>query len=757
MKTAIVGYPRIGKNRELKFAIEKYWKKEQTKEELVKVSDEVKNKQWKKQKEEGINYIPSNTFSFYDQVLDTLVMLGAVPEQYKNLGLDELDTYFAMARGYQGEKGDVKALSMRKWYNTNYHYIVPELEDNTQFKLNGDKLFGEYEEALKLGVETHLSVIGPFTFLNLAVVTGKKEKSEYIDDIISVYIELIRECSKRNIKWIQIDEPQIVKDQTEEDVKLFEKIYTEILKNKGNVKVLLQTYFGDIRDCYEKIVKLEFNGIGLDFTEGKYTLKLVENNGFPEDKYLFAGLVNGKNIWKSDYKKALKILEKLKQKTGNIVLTTSCSLLHVPYTVENETELSEEILKYFSFGEEKLSELKELSELGELKEYEKQSAYIQNQEIINSKRSMEDKSVIDRVKELKEEDFIRKGKRSERQKIQRKELGIPLFPTTTIGSFPQTTEVKLNRSSYRKGEITREEYDKKVFEFIKECIELQEKIGLDILVHGEFERNDMVEFFGENLSGYVFTSKAWVQSYGTRCVKPPIIFGDIKRTNPITILYSNYAQSITEKPVKGMLTGPVTILNWSFPREDISLSEMAYQIGLAIREEVLELQKSGIGIIQIDEAALREKLPLRKSDWHSEYLDWALKSFRLCHSGVKEKTQIHTHMCYSQFEDIIRDIDNMDADVITFEASRSKLTIIDFIKENNFETEIGPGVYDIHSPRVPSTDEMLKSLNIMLEKIDREKLWVNPDCGLKTRSTDETVKSLKNLVRAAEILRKKVE
>ncbi|MDO5089643.1 MAG: 5-methyltetrahydropteroyltriglutamate--homocysteine S-methyltransferase, partial [Leptotrichiaceae bacterium] len=689
MKTAIVGYPRIGENRELKFAIERYWKKEQSKEELLKATLEIKNKQWKSQNEAGIDYIPSNTFSFYDRVLDTSVMLNAISEQYRKLDLDELDTYFAMARGYQGEKGDVKALSMRKWFNTNYHYIVPELEDGTHIKLNGNKIFGEYEEALKLGVETHPAVIGPFTFINLAVVTGKKEKSEYTDEIVDAYIELLKECNERKIKWLQIDEPQLVKDQTEEDIKLFEKIYTKILGNKGNVKILLQTYFGDIRDCYKKVVEFDFDGIGLDFIEGKYTEKLIEQNSFPKDKYLFAGLVNGKNIWKSDYEKVLKILGKLKEKAENTVLTTSCSLLHVPYTVKSETELSNDISKYFSFAEEKLTELKELAELAEIKDYKETPSYTENSKLINSKRSMEDKAVRERVEKLEEKDFVRKGQRKDRQKIQRKELKIPLFATTTIGSFPQTKEVKLNRSCYRKGEITKEEYDRKVFEFTKECIELQEKIGLDILVHGEFERNDMVEFFGDNLSGYVFTNKAWVQSYGTRCVKPPIIFGDIRRTNPITVFYSQYAQSLTDKPVKGMLTGPVTILNWSFPREDISLNEMAYQIGLAIREEVLDLEKAGIEIIQIDEAALREKLPLRKSDWHSEYLDWTLKAFRLCHSGVKEKTQIHTHMCYSQFEDIIKEIDNMDADVITFEASRSKLTILDSIKENNFETEIG--------------------------------------------------------------------
>ena len=632
MKTAIIGYPRIGENRELKFAIEKYWKNEITENELLKIAEEIRRNQWLKQKEEKISFIPGNTFSFYDGILDTIILLNAIPKHYRDLGLNELNTYFAIARGYQGEKGDVKALSMRKWYNTNYHYMVPELDDYAKIKLNADKIFSELEEAEKLGVNTHPSVIGPFTFYKLAKTTGNKDKREYLGNIINAYVELLEKCNEKNIEWVQIEEPQLVTDQTEEDIKLFEEVYTEILKNKKDVKVLLQTYFGDVRDCYGTIIELDFDGIGLDFTEGRKTEKLIAENGFPKDKVLFAGVVNGKNIWKCDYRKVLNILNNLKGKAENIVVTTSCSLLHVPYTLRNEEKLSENILKHFSFAEEKLGELRELGELSQilsensLEKTQENEFYIKNQEIITSKRGMEDKEVRDKVEKLTDNDFVRKGTRKERQRIQREKLNIPLLATTTIGSFPQTKEVKLNRSKFRKNEINKEEYDKNVFNFIKECVKLQEKIGLDVLVHGEYERNDMVEFFGENLAGYVFTEKAWVQSYGTRCVKPPIIFGDVKRTKPISVLYSEYAQKLTEKPVKGMLTGPVTILNWSFPREDVSLSEIAFQIGFAIREEVLDLEKAGIRIIQIDEAALREKLPLRKEDWHKEYLDWGLKT-----------------------------------------------------------------------------------------------------------------------------------
>lgn len=753
MKKAVIGFPRVGKLRELKFISEKYFRGETDEAQLKSTAEELRREQWEWQKNAGIDYISSNDFSFYDNMLDTAVLLNAVPKAYRNLGLNDIDTYFAMARGYQGEAGDVPALAMKKWFNTNYHYIVPEVEESAQLKLTGNKPFEEYSEAKALGIETKPVLIGAFTFLKLAKYENNKTACDYAQDIICAYKEIIKKFSKLGAEWIQFDEPALVTDLTGEDIELFEKLYKDILSDKGGLKVLLQTYFGDIRDCYENVCALDFDGIGLDFLEGNQTQELVKKYGFPENKTLFAGLVNGKNIWKCDYDKTLSALEEIKRYAANIVLSTSCSLLHVPYTLKNENNLQDEVKQHFSFALEKLQELQELSVLTECADYKEQKEYIQNRSVFEQERLYQDDEVKQNVAQLSEKDFVRLPKRAERQKLQKSVFKLPVLPTTTIGSFPQTQEVKRNRSSYRKGEIDKAEYDRNVFEFIKECIEKQEQLGLDVLVHGEYERNDMVEFFGENLSGYVFTDKAWVQSYGTRCVKPPVIFGDIKRTAPITAEYSAYAQSLTKKPVKGMLTGPVTILNWSFPREDISLKEMAFQIGIAIREEVLDLEKAGIRIIQIDEAALKEKLPIRKSDWYSEYLDWAIPAFRLCHSGVKPETQIHTHMCYSEFNDIIRDIDNMDADVISFEASRSKLTILDAIKESGFETEVGPGVYDIHSARVPSKDEIVEALKLMLTKIDKDKLWVNPDCGLKTRGIPETDASLKNMVEAAKTVR----
>lgn len=754
MQTSVIGFPRIGTLRELKFASEKYFRKEITAEELLQTAKTLRKVHWNTQKDAGIDYISSNDFSYYDIMLDTAVLFGIIPKRYKELNLSPLDTYFAMARGYQGDSGDVKALAMKKWFNTNYHYIVPEVEDDTAIRLSGNKLWEEYAEAKALGIETKPVVIGAYTLLKLCRYTGKKSSDDYTDDIISAYKELLKKCEEYKITWVQFDEPSLVQDMNKEDLGLFHKIYEAVLPAAKQCKVLLQTYFGDVRDVYPELIKMPFAGIGLDFIEGKETYPLIEKYGFPKDKLLFAGLVNGKNIWKNHYGKTLQVLDELEEKGIKTVLSTSCSLLHVPYTLKHEKALSSKYLSYFAFAEEKLAELNELKTLSECGEYGLEAAYQKNEKLFAGQRDCENEDVKKRLSGVSDDDYVRLPKRTERQKLQKKAFGLPQFPTTTIGSFPQTGDVKANRLAYRRGEISEKEYVEFNLRKIEECIKWQEEIGLDVLVHGEYERNDMVEYFGESLGGFLFTEKAWVQSYGTRCVKPPIIWGDVYREKPITVDWSVYAQSRTEKIMKGMLTGPVTILNWSFPREDISIKESVSQIALAIRDEVLDLEKNGIRIIQIDEAALREKLPLRKTDWYKEYLDFAIPAFRLTHSGVKPETQIHTHMCYSEFTDIIPAIDDMDADVITFEASRSDLQILDSLREHNFETEVGPGIYDIHSPRVPAVEEIVDALNIMLTKIDREKLWVNPDCGLKTRGMPETDASLRNMVEAAKLIRK---
>lgn len=753
MNTAVTGYPRIGKNRELKFASESYFKGEIDEAELKKVGATIRKENWLKQKEAGITYITSNDFSFYDNVLDTAFLFNIIPQRYKDLNLSDMDTYFAMARGYQGDRGNVKALAMKKWFNTNYHYLVPQIDDDTKIELKGRKPVEEYLESKALGIETKVAVTGPFTFLKLTKFTGTKELKDVYKTLTDEYIKLVSVLTENGAGMIQFDEPYLVRDLSREDIDIFKEIYTSILDNRSGVKILLQTYFGDIRDVYQEVISLDLDAVGLDFVEGRKTLELIERYGFPEDKILFAGVVNGKNIWRNDYSKTLDILKE--SGVSDIVVNTSCSLLHVPYSLDGEDKLKDEYKKHFAFAEEKLTELNEISLLYE-RDFEQEEIYVNNKALFVSRIDSEDSAVRQRVASIKEEDYIRLPAFEEREKIQKEALKLPLFPTTTIGSFPQTADVRKNRLAYKRGDITRDEYVSFNRKKILECIRLQEKLGLDVLVHGEFERNDMVEYFGENLNGYVFTQKAWVQSYGTRYVKPPIIWGDISRKAPITVEWSVYAKSCTDRPMKGMLTGPVTILNWSFPREDITIKESILQIALAIRDEVLDLEKNGINIIQIDEAALREKLPLRKSDWYSEYLDFAIPAFRLVHSKVKPETQIHTHMCYSEFTDIIPAIDAMDADVITFEASRSDLQILDSLNENNFKTEVGPGVYDIHSPRVPSVEEIVNALTNMRKKIDDKKLWVNPDCGLKTRGEEETVRSLENLVKAALILRGEV-
>ncbi len=754
MRTSIIGYPRIGPSRELKFASENYFKGKLGIDELIRTGADLRAAHWQIQRENGVTFIPSNDFSFYDGVLDTACLFNIVPERYRALGLGELETYFAMARGYQGGQGDVKALSMKKWFNTNYHYMVPEIDDTTKIRLVGTKPFDEFAEAKELDIATKPVLIGAFTLLKLAKYTGARQAADFVEETAKAYAAVLAKLGELGAEWIQIDEPILVTDLTEAEVALFTKLYSLILAEKGPAKILVQTYFGDVRDAYQELQALPFDGIGIDFVEGGQSLDLIRRFGFSDKKTLFAGVLNGKNVWRNRYANTVSLVQELKSHAGHIVLSSSCSLLHVPYSVKGESKLPEESKRHLAFSEEKLSELAELQAILASVDPVASQLYQRNERLFDAVRFAGNVALQARTAALTEADFVRIPAFAERAIVQKDKFKLPPLPTTTIGSFPQTAEVRANRSAFKKGTITEEQYKRFNREQIAACIARQEEIGLDVLVHGEYERNDMVEYFGECLDGFLFTEQAWVQSYGTRCVKPPIIWGDISRSRPITVEYSVYAKSLTAKPVKGMLTGPVTILNWSFPREDIGLKESAYQIALAIRDEVLDLERSGIEIIQIDEAALREKLPLRRSDWQSEYLSWAIPAFRLVHAGVRAETQIHTHMCYSQFSDIIRDIDAMDADVISFEASRSDLAIIDAINECGFRTEVGPGVYDIHSPRIPTVDEIKQGLYRMLDEIDAGKLWVNPDCGLKTRGETETWASLRHMVQATVEVRK---
>ncbi len=745
MKTSIVGFPRIGEHRELKFSTERYFRQELTEQELEETARALRKTHWQRLKAEGLDFIPSGDFSFFDTVLDTATLFNIIPQKYRQLGLTELETYFAMARGYQGEKGDVTALAMKKWFNTNYHYMVPEIEDATNIKVSGTRLFDQIKEANELGINTRPTIVGPYTLANLANYTGNKDKQAIYPELIQAYRELFQKIEALGCEWIQIDEPAFVFDLSLAEQQTIQALYEALLAGHVGPKILIQTYFGDVRDLYETLTALPVAGIGLDFVEGRKNLELIERFGFPEDKWLVAGVVNGKNIWRNEYQKTIATIEHLQNK-AKVILSTSCSLLHVPYTLTNEPQLPETISRHFAFALEKLTEL------AELKAYfttGKETYVTRNQALFATPRFVKNPEVSQQIANLTSADFKRLPELAVRATLQKSRLALPLLPTTTIGSFPQTKEVKQWRATYKKGELTLEDYQQQIAKKIAECIAFQEEIGLDVLVHGEFERNDMVEYFGEQLAGYVFTKKAWVQSYGTRCVKPPIIWGDIYRKRSLTVAETVYAQSLTDKPVKGMLTGPVTILNWSFPREDISLKEATLQLALAIQEEVLELEEKGIQIIQIDEAALREKLPLRKSDWHSQYLEWAIPAFRLVHSRVQPETQIHTHMCYSEFTDIIREIDQMDADVISFEASRSNLAILDALRDQDFKTQVGPGIYDIHSPRIPTVAEMETTIDQILAKLPISQVWINPDCGLKTRHEAETYASLRHLVTAA--------
>jgi len=606
MSTTIIGFPRLGEFRELKFTTEKYFRHEISAEELLAAAKELRAKHWNIVKEKGISEIPSNDFSHYDNVLDAAFLFNVVPSSVQGLELTDLERYFALARGYQGEKGDVRALPMKKWFNTNYHYIVPKFEKETQVKLAGHKIFDEFAEAKELGLVTRPVVVGPFTLLQVSDFEDGVAPADFVDALAAAYQEVFAKLAELGAERIQLDEPSLVKDLSAEEKALFLDLYKKLLADKKGLEVLVQTYFGDVRDIYADLVDLPVDAIGLDFVEGKKTLDLVKG-GFPADKTLYAGIVNGKNIWRNNYEKSFKQIP-----AENIVLTSSCSLLHVPFTTANE-EFEPAILNHFAFAVEKLDEIRDLDAIRNGGGAEVLAA---NKELFATERVGENAELRARIAGLTDADYTRLPAFAEREEIQHKTLNLPPLPTTTIGSFPQTKEVRAKRLAFRKGELSAEDYDKFLAEQIDEWIKWQEEVGFDVLVHGEFERNDMVEYFGQNLSGYLFSKNGWVQSYGMRGVKPPIIWGDVTRLNPITVKWSSYAQSRTDKPVKGMLTGPVTILNWSFPREDISIKDSTLQIALAIKDEVLDLEAAGVKIIQIDEAALREKLPLRRSDWY---------------------------------------------------------------------------------------------------------------------------------------------
>ncbi len=759
LKTTISGFPRIGKKRELKFAIEDYFKGKIDETELERISSSLRKEHWSMQTQAGLSEITVNDFSYYDSMLDTAFLFGAIPREYlhENLGTT-LQRYFAVARGFQNQEMDLRAFEMKKWFTTNYHYVVPQISKDQDWKLNPEKVMLELREAKETGKKFRVSFIGPYTFLRFSrFIDQGKNIRDYYPSFSLLYAELIETLANENVEKIQLEEPALVLDASAEDVKDFVEIYKNLFSKPSKLKVHLQTYFGDVRDFYEAIMELPFASVGIDFVEGTESLNLLEKKGFPENKELYAGVINGKNVWANDYAKTLQLIERIKKVVNpqRLVLSTAASLLHSPYSLRYETKMPDEIKEQLSFAIEKMQELQELAILALDDNYAQNPLFIKNQEMHKRKQNSlkwRNVDVQKRVETLQEKDFHRPSDYKRRDTLQKSLLNLPKYPTTTIGSFPQTQEVREMRKRYRKGEINEADYKRFIQEEIKKVIRLQEEIGLDVLVHGEFERNDMVEYFAENLEGFVTTQNGWVQSYGTRGVKPPIIFGDVHRSAPFTVEWITYAQSLTSKPVKGMLTGPITIINWSFPREDYPLEKTTYQIALALRDEIYDLEQSGIHFNQVDEAALREKLPLRKQD-REEYLRIAINGFRLTTSGVEDKTQIHTHMCYSEFGDIMGEIDQMDADVITIESAKSNLQILEPIQKINYSRQIGPGVYDIHSPRIPNTSEIVDHVLQMTHYLPDENIWINPDCGLKTRGYSETVASLQHMVEAAKKMR----
>ncbi|KAI9082287.1 hypothetical protein K1719_035710 [Acacia pycnantha] len=758
MASHIVGYPRMGPKRELKFALESFWDGKSSAEELQKVAADLRVAIWKQMADAGIKYIPSNTFSYYDQVLDTTTMLGAVPPRYNwNGGEIGFDIYFSMARG----NAVVPAMEMTKWFDTNYHYIVPELGPDVKFSYASHKAVNEYKEAKALGIDTIPVLVGPVSFLLLSKTAKGVDRSfsllSLVSKIIPVYKEVVAELKAAGATWIQFDEPTLVKDLDAHQLQAFTHAYAELESSLSGLNVLIETYFADVTaEAYRTLTSLKgVTAYGFDLVRGAKTHNLIKE-GFPAGKFLFAGVVDGRNIWANNLASSLSSLQAIEGIVGKdrVVVSTSCSLLHTAVDLVNETKLDQEIKSWLAFAAQKVVEVNALAKA--LSGQKDEAFFSANAAALASRKSsprVTNEAVQKAAAALKGSDHRRATNVSARLDAQQKKLNLPILPTTTIGSFPQHADLRRIRREFKANKISEEEYVKFIKEEINKVVKLQEELDIDVLVHGEPERNDMVEYFGEQLSGFAFTANGWVQSYGSRCVKPPIIYGDVSRPKPMTVFWSSMAQSMTKRPMKGMLTGPVTILNWSFVRDDQPRHETCYQIALAIKDEVEDLEKGGITVIQIDEAALREGLPLRKSE-EAFYLNWAVHSFRITNVGVKDSTQIHTHMCYSNFNDIIHSIIDMDADVITIENSRSDEKLLSVFREGvKYGAGIGPGVYDIHSPRIPPTEEIADRITKMLAVLESNVLWVNPDCGLKTRKYTEVKPALTNMVAAAKQIR----
>lgn len=749
----ILGSPRIGPNRELKRAVEKYWSGQLSQTALETLAVTLRRDSWESLRAAGLDSLPVNTFSYYDQMLDTAVLVGALPDRVTGV-VGDLRRYFAAARGGIYDGADIAPLEMTKWFDTNYHYLVPEIGPDVRFALNPTKILGELKESKALGIPARPVIIGPLTFLALSKsAQGAGAPIERLADLTTVYGELLGLLAAEGVGWVQIDEPVLVTDIVDNAAALARRTYMSLGRLEKRPSLFVATYFGELTDALPALARTPVEAIGLDLVSSRVAAVAA----VPElaDKTVVAGVVDGRNIWRTDLAAALRMLQSLSESVGHLAVSTSCSTLHVPYTVEAETDLDPALRSWLAFGTEKVEEVAALARglaagagsiAAEIAASEAAIAARRRDPRLDNAHARSRISAITRS-------GVGRGRADRRRVAQQDRLKLPVLPTTTIGSYPQTSAIRVARAELRSGAIDAAEYERRMRSEIADVIELQERLGLDVLVHGEPERNDMVQYFAEQLDGFCATQNGWVQSYGSRCVRPPILYGDVVRPAPMTVNWISYAQSLTDKPVKGMLTGPVTILAWSFVRDDQPLAETAAQVALAIRDETVDLESAGIAIIQVDEPALRELLPLRTKD-QAAYLQWAVDAFRLSTSGIQDHTQIHTHLCYSEFGEVIGAIAALDADVTSIEAARSHMEVLEDLTAAGFANSVGPGVYDIHSPRVPSTDEMTAALRDALKTIPAERLWVNPDCGLKTRRTDEVTASLAHLVAAAEEVRR---
>jgi len=755
--TTNLGYPRIGRDRELKRACEAYWAGEIAQDELLHVGASLRQTHWSVQRDAGIELIPVNDFTLYDHVLDAIALVGAVPERFRSEGETvDLDTYFAMARGAQRGDLDEPAMEMTKWFDTNYHHLVPEWRRDQEFRLASMKPFDELAEAQALGIDTKVVLLGPFSLALLGKAQdGVDALNETLPALTEVYSDVIERLAAAGAGWIQLDEPCLVQDRTAEELAALRIVYEKLAYHQGAMKLLVQTYFGHVGASYETLVNLPVDGVGLDLVRGRSEhLAHLREHGLPDDKILVAGIIDGRNVWRTDLTQALPLVEEVVSlvPSQRLQIAPSCSLLHVPYDATRETGIDAEIAGWLAFAEQKLDEIALLGRaMNEGSTAVEDELAASAEATARRAASPHRQNSLVRAR-LADERETSRVSHEERRSLQEKQLDLPLFPTTTIGSFPQTAEVRRMRRQVETGQISQEDYDQFIERSIADAIARQEALGLDVLVHGEFERNDMVQYFGEQLSGFAFTRHGWVQSYGSRCVRPPIIYGDVARPHAMTVRWSAYAQSLTDKPVKAMLTGPVTILNWSFVRDDQPRSETSRQIAFALKDEVADLEHAGLRVIQIDEPALREGLPLRRGEWE-RYLSWAVACFRIAASGAGPATQVHTHMCYSDFGDIIAAISALDADVLSIENSRSGGELLQVFRHTGYDKAIGPGVYDIHSPRVPSEQEIVDALEATVSVLPAQNVWVNPDCGLKTRAWEQVTPALEHLVAAARRLR----